>query len=105
MSESGGPDLLVRARAALLDALAVHRRAVVVIGAQAIYLHTGGVALALAETTKDTISLSTRALSATTRCSRTRCVRRGSSSTAEPVSPAFGSTVALLARELLEALE
>jgi thiamine pyrophosphate-dependent acetolactate synthase large subunit-like protein len=56
MSESGGPDLLARARSALLDALdalAEHRRAVVVIGAQAIYLHTGGAAVALAEATKD----------------------------------------------------
>lgn len=66
MRESGGPDLLVRARSALLDALdalAVHRRAVVVIGAQAIYLHTGGVALALAETTKDSdLALDPRSL-------------------------------------------
>lgn len=56
MSPAGDADLLVRARAALLDALealAQHRHAVIVIGAQAIYLHTGGTALALAEATKD----------------------------------------------------
>lgn len=49
MNNSGDADLLVRARAALLDALdalADHRDAVVVIGAQAIYLHTGGAAVA-----------------------------------------------------------
>jgi hypothetical protein len=56
MSRAGDSDLLVGARAALLDALdalAQHRDAVVVIGAQAIYLHTGSTRLALAETTKD----------------------------------------------------
>ena len=56
MSDAGGADLLVRARDALLDALdalSAHRQAVVVIGAQAIYLHTRDVALALAEATKD----------------------------------------------------
>src|SRR6476659_6950960 len=49
-------DLLARARSALLDALealAEQRDAVVVIGAQAIYLRTGGVDVALAEATKD----------------------------------------------------
>lgn len=49
-------DLLVRARSALLDALGAledHRNAVIVIGAHAIYLHTGDVPVALAETTKD----------------------------------------------------
>jgi hypothetical protein len=56
MSASGAPDLLVRTRRALLDALealAEHRDAVVVIGAQAIYLRTGGIAVALQEMTKD----------------------------------------------------
>ena len=56
MSDAGDADLLIRARDALLDALdalSAHRQAVVVIGAQAIYLHTRGVALALAEATKD----------------------------------------------------
>ena len=56
MSDAGDTDLLVRARSALLDALdalSAHRHAVVVIGAQAIYLHTEGAALALAEATKD----------------------------------------------------
>jgi hypothetical protein len=48
--------LMVKARSALLDALdalAEHRDAVVVVGAQAIYLHTGSVDVALAEATKD----------------------------------------------------
>lgn len=49
-------DLLVRARTVLLDALVAlgaQCGAVVVIGAQAIYLRTGGVDVALAEATKD----------------------------------------------------
>lgn len=53
---AGNDGLLVRTRSALLDALdalAEHREAVIVIGAQAIYLHTGDAAVALAETTKD----------------------------------------------------
>lgn len=66
MSESGEPDLLVRARSALLDALDAlveHRHSIVVIGAQAIYLHTGGAAVALAEVTKDSdLALDPRSL-------------------------------------------
>lgn len=66
MSRNGEVDLLVRARAALLDALdalAAQREAVVVIGAQAIYLHTGGAAVALAEATKDSdLALDPRSL-------------------------------------------
>ena len=49
-------DLLVQTRAALLDtidALGAHRDAVIVIGAQAVHLRTGGVDVAIAETTKD----------------------------------------------------
>lgn len=49
-------DLLVRARSVLLDALIAldaHRDSVVVIGAQAIYLHTGSAQVAVAEATKD----------------------------------------------------
>src|SRR5260370_30235914 len=48
--------LYVRARAALLDAaeaLAAHIEAVVLVGAQAIYLHTGAAELAVAEYTTD----------------------------------------------------
>jgi nucleotidyltransferase-like protein len=64
---SGAPDLLVRTRKALLDALealAEQRDAVVVIGAQAIYLRTGGVATALQEMTKDSdLALDPRRLS------------------------------------------
>ncbi len=56
MNSPGDADLLVAARSALLDALdalAAHRDALVVVGAQAIYLHTGAADVALAETTKD----------------------------------------------------
>lgn len=56
MSESGGPDLLIRTRTVLLDALealSAHRESVVLIGAQAIYLHTGEAAVALPAATKD----------------------------------------------------
>ena len=54
---SGGPDpLYVRARTALLDAadaLAEQRDALVLVGAQAIYLHTGRADFAVAEYTTD----------------------------------------------------
>ncbi len=56
MNAPGGLDLLVQARSALLDALDAlreHRGAIVLIGAQAIYLHTGRADIALAEATKD----------------------------------------------------
>ena len=49
-------DVLVRARSVLLDALdalGAHRNAVIVIGAQAIYLRTEGSSVAVAEATKD----------------------------------------------------
>ncbi|MGI8760939.1 MAG: hypothetical protein ACR2LF_06550 [Jatrophihabitantaceae bacterium] len=52
----GSDDLLARARSVLLDALIAldaHRDSVVVIGAQAIYLHTGSAPVAVAEATKD----------------------------------------------------
>jgi hypothetical protein len=66
MNRPGDAELLTAARSALLDALDAlqpHLHAVVVIGAQAIYLHTGGATVALAETTKDSdIALDTRAL-------------------------------------------
>ncbi|HUP21692.1 MAG TPA: GSU2403 family nucleotidyltransferase fold protein [Thermoanaerobaculia bacterium] len=71
MSHSGGSDLLARTRRALLDALealGAHRDAVVVIGAQAVYLQTGGVAVALAETTKDSdLAVDPRVLGGTPR--------------------------------------
>lgn len=47
---------MVRTREGLLDALQAltdHRLSVVVVGAQAIYLHTGGTSLAIAEMTRD----------------------------------------------------
>lgn len=57
MNPSGdNNDLLVRTRSALLDALIAlnaHSASVVVIGAQAIYLHTGSTPVAVAEATKD----------------------------------------------------
>lgn len=56
MNPSGDTDLLVAARGALLDALDALREqhsAVVLIGAQAVYLHTGRAQVALAEATKD----------------------------------------------------
>src|SRR5437016_6207184 len=57
MRMPGVPDpLYVRARAGLLDAveaLGVHRESVVLVGAQAIYLHTGDADLAVAEYTTD----------------------------------------------------
>ncbi|MFK0002306.1 hypothetical protein [Paenarthrobacter sp. NPDC090522] len=58
MNSSGGSgeDLLIRARSVLLDALEAlheHSDAVIVIGAQAVYLRTGGIDVALAEATKD----------------------------------------------------
>lgn len=66
MSPTGDADLLVSARSALLDvleALHAHRDAVIVIGAQAIYLHTGAGEVGLAEATKDSdLALDTRIL-------------------------------------------
>jgi hypothetical protein len=66
MSRPGSVDLLVAARGALLDALEAlseHRSAVIVVGAQAIYLHTGAAPVALAEATKDSdLALDVRAL-------------------------------------------
>ena len=56
MSLPGDGDLPVRVRTALLDALEAldqHRDSVVVVGAQAVYLHTGKAVVALAEATKD----------------------------------------------------
>jgi hypothetical protein len=56
MSQTGETDIRVSARRTLLDALealADHRQAVVLVGAQAIYLHTGDAPVALAESTKD----------------------------------------------------
>lgn len=62
----GDADLLVQARSALLDALDAlqeHRDSVIIIGAQAIYLHTGSAQVALAEATKDSdLALDVRSL-------------------------------------------
>lgn len=52
----GAANLIVEARAVLLDALAAlepHKDSVILIGAQAIYLRTGNATFALAEATKD----------------------------------------------------
>lgn len=66
MKLPGDADLLVTARSALLDALdalSQHAESVIVIGAQAIYLHTGDAPVALAEATKDCdLALDTRSL-------------------------------------------
>jgi hypothetical protein len=51
MNQFGAPDILIATRSALLDALealADQRSALVLIGAQAIYLHTGDAPVALA---------------------------------------------------------
>jgi hypothetical protein len=53
---SGAVDIRIEARRVLLDAmhaLSAHRAACVLVGAQAIYLHTGNARVALAESTKD----------------------------------------------------
>jgi hypothetical protein len=53
----GTEDLLARSRSALLDALQAldaHRDAVIVVGAQPIYLRAAGAPVGLAEATKDT---------------------------------------------------
>jgi len=59
-------DLLVRTRTVLLDALEAldeHRDAVIVVGAQAVYLHTGEIEAAIAEATKDSdVAVDTRNL-------------------------------------------
>ncbi len=66
MSPPGDDDLLIRARAALLDAveaLRPHHEAVVVVGAQAIFLRTGSAKIALEEFTKDSdLAIDPRAL-------------------------------------------
>jgi nucleotidyltransferase-like protein len=66
MSPSGDTDLLIASRRVLLDALEAlrpHLNAVVVVGAQAIYMHTGAAPVALAETTKDSdLALDSRVL-------------------------------------------
>lgn len=52
----GVDNLIVEARAALLDAIAAlgaHEASVILIGAQAVYLRTGSAGFALAEATKD----------------------------------------------------
>jgi hypothetical protein len=69
MSEPGDADLAVAARSVLLDALdalADHLGALVLIGAQAVYLHTGAAPVALAESTKDSdLAVDPRALADT----------------------------------------
>lgn len=53
MRMCGGGELYLLARRALLDALGPHREATILVGAQAIYLHTGDAALAVAAYTTD----------------------------------------------------
>ena len=64
-------DLYIRARTALLDAtdaLAPHLDSIVLVGAQAIYLHTGAADLTIARSRPMPISAWTQALSATALC-------------------------------------
>lgn len=67
MSRPGDAEVLAAARSALLDALEAlreQRDALVLIGAQAIYLHTGAAPVALGEATKDSdLAVDPRALS------------------------------------------
>lgn len=64
----GGDEMLVLARSALLDAveaLEAHLDSIVLVGAQAVYLHTGSAEVALAESTKDSdFSIDVRGLGA-----------------------------------------
>lgn len=64
----GGANLIVEARAALLDAvlaLRAHRDSIILVGAQAIYLRTGHASFAIAESTKDSdLAIDTRSLGA-----------------------------------------
>lgn len=53
MNQAQPPREYVLARRVLLDALGPHRDAVVLVGAQAVYLHTGAADLAVAPTTTD----------------------------------------------------
>ncbi|ORI19592.1 nucleotidyl transferase AbiEii/AbiGii toxin family protein [Rhodococcus sp. 1168] len=56
MNQPGDDNLIIQARSALLDALHAleeHRDALIVIGAQAVYLRSGAAVVALAESTKD----------------------------------------------------
>lgn len=66
MNRPGDAEVLVAARSALLDALEAlreQREALVLIGAQAIYLHTGAALVALGEATKDSdLAVDPRAL-------------------------------------------
>lgn len=86
------PDQLLAARRALLDALQAlqsHLDALVLIGAQAIYLHTGAANVALAETTKDSdIALDARTLSDTPRIEQ---AMREAGFRLDPHSPQPGS--------------
>lgn len=63
---SGDDNQIIEARSALLDALTAleeHKDSVILVGAQAIYLHTGKAEIALAEFTKDSdLALDTRTL-------------------------------------------
>lgn len=56
MRPTGADEDLVRSRSTLLDALEAlgpQARAVIVVGAHAVYLQTGGVSVAVAEYTRD----------------------------------------------------
>lgn len=69
-------DLLIKARSALLDALEAlteQHDSIVVVGAQAIYLHSGQADVAIAEATKDSdLAVDPRELPPDDPCLRTR---------------------------------
>lgn len=78
MNQIGVDSVLIDARQALLDALKAldtHRGAVVVIGAQAIYLRTSKARVALGETTKDSdLAIDPRVLADRPRLEDAMCV-------------------------------
>ncbi len=90
MSPTGEPNLVVAARSALLDAmqaLDAHRDALILIGAQAIYLHTGDAPVALAEATKDSDVAVDRGSWPTSRFLTPRCKQAGFSPDLENPQP------------------
>ncbi|WP_213008335.1 hypothetical protein [Paractinoplanes toevensis] len=87
-----------------LEALAEHRAAVVVIGAQAVYLRTGSAQVALAEATKDSdLAIDPRTLGEDPRVEAAmRAAGRAEEGIGDPATVALSTS--LLARDLLAAL-
>lgn len=84
---------MTQARTGLLDALEAleaHRDAVIIVGAQAIYLHTGSIEVALAEYTTDAdLALDPNLLSSNPLLSR-RCMKPVSGRTREATHSGLG---------------